>query len=198
MANRETPTFPAEVIQYVSSIRSFELADWVPYTCWIGSLFFLLGGVTSLFTFGYINGVEWPPYLFWIPFGTGMFAISLAFDDIGHRTVYKEELALGEGYVHQMISATAVLSVICLCLCYDNGDAFGIPAGVLIVMSFFYSMVDEGFHWRRYRLDGIDRVEMWAHFFAILGHVLMIVTWWYWYSEGYPGVKETLQYIPRF
>ncbi len=122
--------------------------------------------------------------------------LPLAFDDIGHRTLYKEQLKKGEGYVHIMISSTAILSVMALCLCYDNPEAFKIPAGVLIVLSFYYSIVDESFHWRRYTSLGLDRVEMWAHFFAILGHALMISTWWYWFYKGYPGISETLEYLP--
>jgi len=67
---------------------------------------------------------------------------------------------------------------------------------VLIFLSLFYSALDEAMHWVRYFKKGIDRVEMWSHFVAITGHVLMIGCWWQWYSAGYPGVAETLGHLP--
>jgi len=33
---------------------------------------------------------------------------------------------------------------------------------------------------------------MWSHFGIFLGHLIMIGAWWQWYSEGYPGVVETV------
>lgn len=125
-----------------------------------------------------------------------MFASALALDDIGHRTLYKESLSQGEGYIHQMIVGTAVPSVIALCLCYEHPETFRMPALGLIFLSFFYSMLDEFMHWRRYLDQGLDRVEMWAHFTAIMGHVLMIACWWQWYSAGYPGVAEAVATMP--
>jgi len=60
-------------------------------------------------------------------------------------------------------------------------------------MSVFYSFVDEWMHWKRYMTGGSDRVEMWSHVFIFIGHFLMMFSWWYWFTQGYPGVKETLE-----
>ena len=66
---------------------------------------------------------------------------------------------------------------------------------VMIILSIFYSVVDEVLHWRRY-LDGLsDRVEMWSHFFIFVGHMIMIFSWWQWFEDGYPGVKETVLFF---
>lgn len=182
-----------EIKTYAGHIRRFSTADWLRYLMWIGSIASLFLGTTFFVVFGAYTGTNWPGYVWWIPIGTFFFGSALAFDDIGHRTLYKAHLAKGEGYVHQMIVATAVPSVMALCLCYQHAETFRIPALVLILLSFFYSAVDEAMHWIRYLTLGLDRVEMWSHFVAIFGHALMIASWWHWYSEGYPGVAETLR-----
>lgn len=181
-----------EISSYASNIRKFKRDDWLRYTVWIGSIFGLLCATTGVTVFGAMTGTVWPTYVWWIPIGTFMFCGALALDDIGHRTLYKKQLAKGERYVHQMIAGTAVPSVIFLCLSFQHPDIFKVPALVLILLSFFYSALDEGMHWVRYYQQGLDRVEMWSHFVAITGHALMIGAWWHWLDQGYPGLKETL------
>ncbi len=185
--NQTTVAYPGvifEVRAYVARIRMFQRWDWIRYICWIGTIASLFVGVTSFICLGYANGVQFPGYVWFIPLGTGLFTTALAIDDIGHRTVYKAHLAKGEAYIHQMIVATAVPSVMALCLCYEHGNTFRMPALGLIFLSFFYSILDEAMHWIRYMSIGVDRIEMWSHFVAIFGHVLMISCWWQWYSQG--------------
>ena len=68
-------------------------------------------------------------------------------------------------------------------------------AVAFIFLSFFYSALDEALHWQRYLTQSLDRVEMWSHFVAIVGHVVMVAAWWQWYTAGYPGVTETINKI---
>lgn len=185
-----------EFTAYVGNIRSFQPNDWLRYGTWMATIFSLLFGTAGFVLFGYSHGVNWPGYVWLVPIGTFLFCSALAIDDIGHRTLYKQELRRGEAYIHQMIVATAVPSVMALCLCYLHSDTFRMPAIGLIFLSFFYSALDEAMHWVRYMSKGIDRVEMWSHFVAIFGHVLMISCWWQWYSAGYQGVAETLAFLP--
>ncbi len=185
-----------EAKAYVRNVRNFNLEDWMRYSSYMTMLFGLFVGVSAFLLTGHLNGVSYPGYVWFIPGGTGLFVVSLAFDEIGHRTLYKEALKSGEGYVHQMIIVTAVTSVMALCLCFQHPGTFTYPAMGLIALSLFYSAVDEALHWQRYLARGVDRVEMWSHFFAITGHVLMILCWWHWAQEGYPGVKETLAVLP--
>jgi len=185
-----------EVADYVANIRRFESSDWTRYAMWIGTISSLFIGVTTFLTVGHVNGVEYPGYVWFIPLGAGMFTLALSIDDIGHRTMYKADLKKGEGHIHQMIVATAVPSVMALCLCYEHPETFKMPALGLIFLSFFYSILDEAMHWQRYMTKKFDRVEMWSHFVAILGHVIMIACWWQWYSAGYPGVEETVMHFP--
>lgn len=185
-----------EVKAYVSNIKRFTKSDWWRYSAWMATVFSLLLGTSTFVLWGHAHGVVWPGFVWLIPIGTFMFCSALAVDDIGHRTLYKQSLSQGEGYVHQMIVGTAVPSVMALCLCYEHPETFRMPALGLMLLSFFYSAIDELLHWRRYLENGIDRVEMWAHFVAIMGHVLMIGCWWQWYGAGYPGVAETLATLP--
>lgn len=192
-----TQTAPwREVGVYIANIRRFSASDWRRYVAWIGTIASLLLGTAGFIGWGHTHGVEWPGYVWFIPIGTAMFCGALAVDDIGHRTLYKDHLLKGEAYVHQMIVATAVPSVMALCLCYEHPGTFRSPALALIFLSLFYSAIDELLHWRRYLSLGVDRVEMWAHFVAITGHVLMIGSWWQWYTAGYPGVASTLATLP--
>ena len=185
-----------EIRVYVANIRSFKTRDWVHYLCWMGTIFSLLAGTSAFVLFGACRGVVWPGYVYFVPIGTLLLCAALAVDDIGHRTLYKDDLRAGEGHVHRMIVATAVPSVMALCLCYEHPTTFRMPALALIFLSFSYSALDEAMHWIRYRQRGLDVVEMWSHFIAIFGHVLMISCWWQWYDAGYPGVAETLKLLP--
>lgn len=196
MNTATTLSVGGEIFSYVGNIRRFSSSDWRRYLAWIGTIASLLAGTTFFTVWGATHGVTFPGYVWFIPIGTALFCGALAVDDIGHRTLYKKDLGKGEGYVHQMIVATAVPSVMALCLCYEHPETFRMPALGLILLSFFYSAIDETMHWRRYLDQGIDRVEMWAHFVAIFGHVLMIGCWWQWYAAGYPGVAETLRTLP--
>lgn len=185
-----------EAKAYVSNIRNFGNEDWIRYGTYMALISSLLVGICAFLFVGVSKGVNFPGYVWFIPGGTALFVFSLAFDDIGHRTLYKEDLKAGEGHVHQMIIITAVTSVMALCLCYEHAETFSVPAIGLIALSFFYSAVDEALHWYRYLKNGLDRIEMWSHFTAIVGHVLMISCWWHWYAQGYPGVSETLSNLP--
>ena len=158
----------------------------------MGTIFSLFVGLSTFLLIGAYHGVSWPGYVWMILVGTGLFCGALSIDDIGHRTVYKGDLRQGEGYIHLMIIGTAVPSVMALCLCYQHAETFRMPALGLMLLSFFYSAIDEFMHWRRYLAKGVDRVEMWSHFVAIVGHVTMIGCWWQWVQSGYPGVRETL------
>jgi hypothetical protein len=194
--NVRTNIVVRDVIDYMAQIRRFTNNDWLRYVMWIGTITSLFIGTSFFVLLGHFNGVQWPGYVWFIPSGAGLFTLALAIDDIGHRTMYKEDLKKGEAHIHQMIVATAVPSVMALCLGYQHPETFRMPALGLIMLSFFYSILDEAMHWVRYMTKKHDRVEMWAHFFAILGHVIMIACWWQWFEAGYPGVAETLQFLP--
>lgn len=196
MASLQTTlAFPREALAYVLNIRRFEAEDWWRYAAWIGTIAALFVSVSVFLAFGFMNDVSFPGYVWFIPGGTFLFVSALALDDIGHRTLYKAELQAGEGHVHKMIVVTAVTSVMALCLCYQHGETFEVAALALIFLSLFYSAIDEALHWHRYLTKHMDRVEMWSHFVAIVGHVLMISAWWHWYRQGYPGVAETLAFL---
>lgn len=177
---------------YVSHINTFSPWDWICYLAWVGCLFSLFIGVSTFLYVGVRAGIVFPDYVWFIPFGALVFSTALALDTIGHRTIYKEDLARGEMHVHHMIIATAVPSVVALCLGHSHPETLRMPIIGLIFLSFFYSGIDEMLHWKRYLEKGVDRVETWSHFFAILGHVLLIGAWWQWYASGYQGVSETI------
>lgn len=192
MQKPEQTTFIEDSITYVMRIREFDLKDWMVYAVWVGMMLGLFAVIAAFFSVGYIHGIEYPGYAWNIPVGTFIFTAAIAFDTIGHRTVYKEALQRGEALVHHITIAAGISSVVALCLAYENPSFMKIPALVLIFLSIVYSLVDEGMHWHRYFTQKSDRVEMWSHFFILVGHLIMITAWWTWFIEGYPGVKETL------
>lgn len=178
-------------IRYVSRIREFERVDWFVYLSWVGMMFGLVVATGGFLFAGHRAGVVWPAEAWLVPGGAAVFAISIAIDTIGHRTVYKEVLKGGEQLVHHITIVCGVGSVVLLCAAYENSWAW-IPAMVLTILSFVYSLIDEAFHWRRYTSSKADPVEMWSHVGIFVGHGVMMLGWWRLYQLGYPGVAETL------
>lgn len=190
-------TFWQDTVVYASRIKLFSAKDWLVYVAWIGMMFGLLFAVSAFFAIGAANGVQYPGYVWNIPLGTAVFVLAIAFDTIGHRTVYAAELAKGENLVHHITIFAGVTSVLLMCVGYHFPEALWIPSLCFVALTVFYSMIDEALHWVRYLNLQSDRVEMWSHFFIFVGHTIMSVAWAYWFLKGYPGVKETLPFIPR-
>ena len=185
-------TFLRDSVLYVSRVKEFERNDWAAYVAWIGLMSGLFFATAGFVVTGYLNNVSYPAYVWNVPLGTFIFVGAIAFDTIGHRTVYKKELEKGEALVHHITIFAGISSCLLLSLAYSYPVFLKLPAFVMVVLSIFYSVVDEALHWRRYLNGFSDRVEMWSHFFIFVGHLLMIFAWWTWFQEGYPGVKETL------
>ena len=176
---------------YVGRIREFQRVDWIVYLAWVGLMLGLVAATGGFLFVGQLHGVRWPPEAWCVPAGALVFALSIAIDTIGHRTIYKDVLRGGEQLVHHITIVCGVASVVLLVLAYDY-RGLAIPALVFTVMSFVYSLVDEVFHWRRYTSQRSDPVEMWSHVGIFIGHGTMMLGWWWCYRAGYPGVKETL------
>lgn len=185
-------SFLKETWIYARRVREFNVKDWVVYVLWVGMMYGLFAVVSLFIGVGLSHGVQFPAYVFNIPVGIFIFSTAIAFDTIGHRTVYKEFLQRAEALVHHITIFAGISSVVVLCLAYHFPVFLRIPALVLVALSIVYSMIDEALHWYRYLAQHSDRVEMWSHFFIFVGHTIMILAWWQWFSDGYPGVNETL------
>ncbi len=176
---------------YVGRIREFDRTDWLVYVAWVGMMLGLVGSTGGFLLAGHRVGVTWPAEAWMVPIGATVFTISIAIDTIGHRTIYKEVLKGGEQLVHHITIVCGVASCILLVLAFDY-PGLAVPAMVFTVMSFVYSLVDEAFHWRRYTSSHADPVEMWSHVGIFIGHGTMMLGWWLFYDQGYPGVAATL------
>ena len=177
---------------YVGRIREFDRTDWLVYIAWIGMMLGLVASTGGFLVAGHMHGVCWPDEAWLVPIGAAVFTIAIAIDTIGHRTIYKEVLRGGEQLVHHITIGCGVTSVVLLVLAYSH-PVCAIPALVLTVLSFVYSLIDEAFHWRRYVSTKSDVVEMWSHVGIFVGHGIMMLGWWRWYQLGYPGVREALR-----
>ena len=184
-------SFLSEVLVYVGRVREFRRVDWLVYVAWVGLMFGLVLATGGFLLAGSQAGVVFPAVAWWVPAGALVFAFSIAIDTVGHRTIYKQEIQLAEGLVHGITIFCGILSCVLLCAAYSQPAAW-IPALVLTLLSFIYSLVDEVFHWRRYVRQHSDRVEMWSHVGILLGHGTMMLGWWIWYFQGYPGVAQTV------
>lgn len=189
-------SFWQDTVWYASQIKKFDKTDWTVYIVWVGLMLGLLFSTTGFVLLGHMNGVEYPAYVWNIPLGVLIFVTAISFDTIGHRTSYKEALKGGEALVHHITIFAGVTSCILLCLAYTYRDFFAIPALTMVFLSVFYSVIDEWMHWKRFMEKNSDRVEMWSHFFIFLGHFIFVFAWSYWFLQGYPGVAETVQYLP--
>ena len=177
--------------EYVGRIREFHRDDWVIYLVWVGMICGLVVATAGFLAVGHAHGVRWPAAAWFVPIGAAVFAISIAIDTIGHRTIYKTALRGGEQLVHHITIVCGIASVVLLVLAYDH-EGLAIPALVFTILSFVYSLVDEVFHWRRYTSDRADPVEMWSHVGIFVGHGTMMLAWWHCYQLGYPGVTQAL------
>lgn len=184
--------FLHDVAVYVSRIRQFKKNDWAVYISWVGLMVGLVAATGGFLVFGHAHGVRYPAEAWLVPVGALVFTISIAIDSIGHRTVYKEEISEAEGLVHGITIFNGIGSCVLLAAAYARPGALWIPAMVLTVLSFMYSVIDEAFHWRRYVRQQADRVEMWSHVGIFTGHLIMMVAWWTWFFGGYQGVAGTL------
>lgn len=190
-----TPTAPfgAEVATYASRIRDFGREDWLVYVGWVGLMLGLVASTGGFLLFGHLHGVRYPEEAWMVPAGALIFAVAIAFDTIGHRTIYRADIARAEGLVHGITIFCGIGSCVLLCAAYAHPRALWIPAMVLTVLSFVYSLIDEAFHWHRYWTKKSDRVEMWSHLFIFVGHGIMMIGWWTCFFRGYPGVAETVR-----
>ncbi len=188
-------SFYRDTVEYASEIKNFDRHDWIAYVLWVGLMAGLFVATFGFVMIGHANGVVFPAYVWNVPIGCFIFIGAIAFDTIGHRTRYVEEIKKGEALVHHITIFAGVTSCLALCLAYSHPVFWKFPALSLIVLSLFYSVIDEGLHWHRYLNGHSDRVEMWSHFFIFLGHTIMISAWYYWFIDGYPGVKETLNFL---
>lgn len=187
-------SFGSELGTYIGRIRTFDARDWLVYLAWVGLMLGLVAATGGFLLAGSLHAVRFPAVAWWVPAGALLFSLSIAVDTIGHRTIYKQEIGKAEGLVHGITIACGIGSCVLLCAAYSQSSAW-IPAAVLTVLSFVYSLVDEAFHWRRYVQQHSDRVEMWSHVGILIGHGTLMVAWWAWYLGGYAGVRETLAAI---
>ena len=185
-------SFLKDTAIYAGRISEFTKTDWTVFTVWVGLMYGLFFAVTGFLVAGAMTGVTYPAYVWNIPLGVFIFSTAISFDTIGHRTIYKEYIQKGEALVHHITIFAGITSTLLLCVAYHYPVFLRIPAMVMIGLSIFYSVVDEGMHWHRYVTKNSDRVEMWSHFFIFVGHLIMVVSWWKWFDEGYIGVAETV------
>ncbi len=184
--------FLDELGAYFRRFGMFSGRDWVVYVAWVGLISGLALSSAAFLAIGRRAGAVFPAHAYFVPIGAAIFALAIAVDTIGHRTVYKAYLRGGEGLVHHIIIACGIGSCVLLAAAYPTPSNLQIPALVLTLLSFIYSFVDEVMHWRRYLSFKSDVVEMWSHVFILIGHGVMMLGWWLWYYGGYQGVSVTL------
>ncbi len=180
---------------YAKQIKEFKKEDWLVYLVWVGLMSGLVFCTAGFVLAGHFHGVVYPAYVWNLPIGTFVFVFAISFDTIGHRTTYKAILQKGEALVHHITIFAGITSCLLLCMAYHYPDFLRIPALSMIALSIFYSVIDEALHWHRYLNMHSDRIEMWSHFFIFLGHTIFIISWYHWFTEGYPGVKETVSVL---
>jgi hypothetical protein len=185
-------SFTATLRAYFARFRLFTRRDWIVYVAWVGLITGLAVSSAAFLAIGRAAGAVFPSEAYLLPIGAAIFALAIAVDTIGHRTVYKAYLRGGEGLVHHIIIFCGIASSVLLCAAYPTPSPLQTPALVLTLLSFAYSFVDEVMHWRRYLSAKSDVVEMWSHVFILIGHGTMMLGWWLWYFGGYHGVAETL------
>lgn len=186
------PRRRSEFLTYVGRVREFTREDVIVYVAWVGLMLGLVVATGVFVTVGHFARAPMPAEAYLVPIGALVFTIAIAIDTIGHRTIYKREIQAAEGLVHGITIFCGIGSCLLLTAAYSAPGPFAIPAMVLTVLSFVYSLIDEAFHWRRYVSDHSDRVEMWSHVGIFVGHLTMMIAWWSWFFDDYRGVAEII------
>lgn len=184
------PARRSEFLTYVGRIREFTRQDALVYVAWVGLMLGLVVATGGFVAVGHFVRAPLPAEAYLVPAGAFVFTVAIAVDTIGHRTIYKREIQAAEGLVHGITIFCGIGSCVLLTAAYSARGPFAIPAMVLTVLSFVYSLIDEAFHWRRYVSDHSDRVEMWSHVGIFVGHLTMMIAWWSWFFDDYRGVAE--------
>jgi hypothetical protein len=187
----------ADLRGYFGLFGRFSRLDWAVYVAWVGMIAGLALASALFLRTGLRAGADFPAEAYLLPVGAAVFALAVAVDTVGHRTIYKEVLRGGEQLVHHITILNGVGSCGLLIAAYPRRGAFAVAALVLTALSFFYSAVDEVMHWRRYLRGRSNLIETWSHVFILIGHGTMMLGWWRWYFLGYPGVARTLAALGR-
>ena len=185
----------SELVVYFRRFAEFDRRDWLVYVAWVGLMVGLVASTAGFLVAGHLHGVRFPAEAWLVPAGAAVFTFAIAVDTVGHRTVYKQVIAGAEGLVHHVTIFCGIGSCVLLTAAYQDRATLWIPAMVLTILSFVYSLIDEAFHWHRYASRRSDRVEMWSHAFILIGHATMMIGWWRFFFLGYPGVAETLSVL---
>jgi len=178
-------SYLSDFLVYVGRIREFTRRDWQVYIAWVGMMLGLVASTGGFVIVGHINGVVFHPRHGSCRSAPPFSRSRSRSTRVGHRTIYKEVLKQGEQLVHHVTIFCGIGSCVLLCAAYALPGAMWVPAMVLTVLSFVYSMVDEVFHWRRYITQKSDRIEMWSHLGILIGHGIMMLAWWHWFFGGY-------------
>ena len=112
---------------YVGRIRDFDRTDWLVYLGWVGMMLGLVFGTGGFVLAGRAHGVAWPAEAYLVPIGAAGFAIAIAIDTIGHRTIYKQALRGGEQLVHQHHDRVRRLRAACCSCSHTSTPAAGSP-----------------------------------------------------------------------
>jgi hypothetical protein len=90
-------SFLSEAAVYAGRIREFKREDWIVYLIWVGLMLGLVFSTGGFLVFGHLHGVSYPTEAWLVPIGASIFTLSIAFDTIGHRTIYKEAIVKEAG-----------------------------------------------------------------------------------------------------
>ena len=104
-------SFARETVAYANQARAFEAKDWLAYMAWVGLMVGLFCAIAGFLAVGRAHGVTFPEYVWNVPIGAGVFVVAIAFDTIGHRTTYREELEKGEALVFRYADVVETLRI---------------------------------------------------------------------------------------
>lgn len=107
-------SFLHDTYVYASRVKNFTRTDWIVYAAWVGLMYGLFFAVAGFLLLGHMAGVVYPVYVWNIPIGVFIFSTAIAFDTIGHRTVYKEYIEKAEALVHHITIFAGISSTLLL------------------------------------------------------------------------------------
>jgi hypothetical protein len=133
---------------------SSERDDWIVYLAWVGLMLGLCLTTGGFVWVGHRTHAPLPAEAYLVPLGASSSRWRSRSTPSDTAPSTRKPCGAARRWSITSSSWLGIASCVLLCAAYSGGATYAVPALVLTVLSFLYSLVDEVMHWRRYLAAG--------------------------------------------
>jgi hypothetical protein len=184
-------------LQFKSLFRNWTIKDYIESIISVGGVFFLAVLTTIFAGVSIIKHIAIPPQAYAIPFGFWAFFSGWWYDNLLHRTLFRDRITEAELLIHNLMTYGSGYIFLFLSILSFWFKSFLMPfVFVFLMLKTMYSIFDESMHWKRYENNDSNNLEMFAHYLQFLGVSLYSFAFVYWiyftnYSNAGRVINET-------